>query len=99
LAIAYCNRALCSHAKTTNSASTSCREFTVNLISDWFVEAANFTSGAFDAGTDEVDMSGLTPMPSVRVKLTIYIFHDSASYKGSNISCTTMRPGPQDLGI
>ncbi|DBA80506.1 hypothetical protein WJX77_000890 [Trebouxia sp. C0004] len=43
-------------------------EFTVNMISNWFVEAANFTSGAFDAGVDEVDMTGLTPMPSVRVK-------------------------------
>ena len=43
------------------------REFTINLISNWFVEAANFTSGSFDAGVDEVEMSGLTPMPSVKV--------------------------------
>lgn len=47
-----------------------CREFTINLISDWFVEASNFTSGTFDAGVDEVDMCGLTPIPSVRVGLT-----------------------------
>ncbi len=69
------------------------------MISDWFVEAANFTSGAFDAGTDEVDMSGLTPMPSVRVKLTMYIFHDSGNCKCSSIGCSTMRPGPQYFGI
>ena len=37
------------------------------MISNWFIEAANFTSGAFEPGVDEVDMSGLTPMPSVRV--------------------------------
>lgn len=43
-------------------------EFTINLISNWFVEAANFTSGTFDAGVDEADMCGLTPMPSVKVK-------------------------------
>lgn len=43
------------------------REFTVNMISNWFIEAANFTSGSFDPGVDEVEMSGLTPIPSVRV--------------------------------
>ena len=60
------------------------------MISDWFVEAANFTCGAFDAGVDEMDMTGLTPMPSVRVKLTIYVFCVSATYKGSSVSCSTM---------
>ncbi len=69
------------------------------MISDWFVEAANFTCGAFDAGVDEMDMSGLTPMPSVRVKLATYIFCDSASYKLLNVICSTMRPGPQYFGI
>ena len=44
-----------------------CSEFTINMISNWFIEAANFTSGSFEPGVDEVDMSGLTPMPSVRV--------------------------------
>ena len=43
------------------------REFTVNMISNWFIEAANFTSGSFEPGVDEVEMSGLTPIPSVRV--------------------------------
>ena len=69
------------------------------MISDWFVEAANFTCGAFDAGVDEMDMSGLTPMPSVRVKLAMYIFRDSASHKCSSASFSTMRPGPQYFGI
>lgn len=50
------------------------REFTINLISNWFVEAANFTSGTFDAGVDEADMCGLTPMPSVKVWPTLFQF-------------------------
>ena len=44
------------------------REFTVNIISDWFVEAANHTCGNYDPGVDEMSLSGLTPLPSTRVK-------------------------------
>lgn len=44
-------------------------EFVVNIISDWFVEAANHTCGNFDAGEDEFTLSGLTPQRSVRVRL------------------------------
>lgn len=44
-----------------------CSEFTVNMISDWFLEAANYCAGNFEAGVDEVDMCGLTTIPSVKV--------------------------------
>lgn len=43
-------------------------EFVVNIISDWFVEAANHCSGAFPPDIDEIQISGLTPMESTIVK-------------------------------
>ena len=47
---------------------TACREFTINLISEWFVEAAHHTCGNYDRGVDELELSGLTPLPSVKVQ-------------------------------
>ena len=58
-------------------------EFTVNMISNWFIESANFTSGSFDPGVDEVDMSGLTPMPSVRVCADHHVLQCCSSNKAS----------------
>ena len=46
------------------------REFTINLISEWFVEAAHHTCGNYDRGVDEIELSGLTPVPSVKVQNT-----------------------------
>lgn len=43
-------------------------EFVVNIISDWYVEAANHTSGEFAPGVDEMAQAGLTPAPSQLVK-------------------------------
>lgn len=43
-------------------------EFVVNIISDWYVEAANHTSGDFARGVDEMAAAGLTPQPSALVK-------------------------------
>lgn len=40
------------------------KQFVVNIISDWFVEAANHTCGAFAPDVDEIDVSGLTAIPS-----------------------------------
>jgi hypothetical protein len=45
-----------------------CREFVVNLISDWYIEAANHTCGNFPRGVDEMSLAGLTPEPSQQVK-------------------------------
>jgi flavin reductase (DIM6/NTAB) family NADH-FMN oxidoreductase RutF len=39
----------------------------VNIMSEWFVEAANHCCGNFDYGEDEMALSGLTPLPSVKV--------------------------------
>lgn len=44
------------------------REFVINIISDWYVEAANHTCGAFPRGVDEMQLAGLTPVPSQRVR-------------------------------
>lgn len=43
------------------------REFVVNIMSEWFVEAANHTCGPYDAGQNEFEIAGLTPLPSVAV--------------------------------
>ena len=44
------------------------REFTLNMISEWFLEAANHTCGAYDRGVNELDLAGLTAMPSIKVR-------------------------------
>lgn len=44
------------------------REYVVNIISDWFVEAANYTCGDYDRGLNEMELAGLTPVPSLKVK-------------------------------
>ena len=43
-------------------------EFVVNIINDWFVNAANHTCGNFLADEDEFDLSGLTRVSSTKVK-------------------------------
>jgi len=43
-------------------------EFVVNIMSDWWVEAANHTCGDYDRGVDEAALSGLTLLPAERVK-------------------------------
>ena len=47
--------------------SDACRQFTLNMISNWFVEAANYTCTPFEHGVDEMDFVGLTPIPSQKV--------------------------------
>ncbi|KAF5836369.1 hypothetical protein DUNSADRAFT_6005 [Dunaliella salina] len=42
-------------------------QFVVNIMSDWYVEAANHTCGDYDPDVDEMSLSGLTPEPSQRV--------------------------------
>ncbi|GEQ70195.1 hypothetical protein JCM33374_g3871 [Metschnikowia sp. JCM 33374] len=43
-------------------------ELTINIISEWFVEAANYTSINSPLGVDEWKLSGLTPLASEKVK-------------------------------
>ena len=42
-------------------------ECVIHIISDWFLDAANHTSGSFPRGVDEFEKSGLTKLPSVKV--------------------------------
>ena len=37
-------------------------------MSEWFVEAANHCCGNFDYGEDEMVLSGLTALPSVKAR-------------------------------
>jgi len=43
-------------------------EFVVNMISEWFLESANYTSGNFPYGEDEFQKVGLTKKKSTKVK-------------------------------
>jgi flavin reductase (DIM6/NTAB) family NADH-FMN oxidoreductase RutF len=43
-------------------------EFTVNIMSLWFVEAANHTSGNYNRGVNEFEIAGLTQLASELVK-------------------------------
>jgi len=43
-------------------------EFVVNIISEWFAEAANHCCGNFEYGENEMQLSGLTPLPSTKVQ-------------------------------
>jgi flavin reductase (DIM6/NTAB) family NADH-FMN oxidoreductase RutF len=44
------------------------KEFTVNVLSEWFLEQANHTCGNYDADVNEMELSGLTTLPSLKVK-------------------------------
>jgi len=44
------------------------KEFTLNMMSEWFIESANHTCGEFDFEVDELGLVGLTPIPSQKVK-------------------------------
>lgn len=70
---AWCSHLPCSdvqhtHLHTRAPSNAICSEFVVNIISDWFIEAANHTCGEFARGQDEMKLSGLSPVPSVLVK-------------------------------
>ena len=43
-------------------------EFVVNIMSEWFVEAANHTCGDYPRGVDEMKLAGLTPLASTKVR-------------------------------
>ncbi|KAK9310879.1 hypothetical protein V1524DRAFT_457856 [Lipomyces starkeyi] len=54
--------------KDTLSNILETKQLTLNLISEWFVEAANFTSTKAPKEISEWDLSGLTQSPSIKVK-------------------------------
>ncbi|GAB5591190.1 hypothetical protein Unana1_06090 [Umbelopsis nana] len=44
-------------------------QFVVNIISEWFAEAANYTSIDAPHGQNEFQLSGLTPIESIKVNV------------------------------
>ena len=42
------------------------REFVVNIISHWMLEAANITCGDYPHDVSEWNLSTLTPIPSLK---------------------------------
>ncbi len=44
------------------------KELTINIISEWFIEAANYACTNAPRDVDEWKLSGLTPLESVKVK-------------------------------
>lgn len=54
--------------KDTSRHVLSTRECVINLVSEHFVEAANYTSIDAPSGVSEWTLSGLTPAPSCKVK-------------------------------
>ncbi|KAJ6587003.1 hypothetical protein DFH09DRAFT_1142247 [Mycena vulgaris] len=55
-------------SKHTRENISATKEFTVNIVSEAFVEAANSTAAEAPASVDEWILSGLTPTPSTLVK-------------------------------
>lgn len=69
VAIGCCSSAIREHGKKDSLLNIlTTKEFVVNLISEWFVEAANHCCGNFDYGENEMELSGLTPVTSLKVK-------------------------------
>ncbi|KAK9458549.1 flavoprotein oxygenase [Lipomyces oligophaga] len=56
-----------SAAKDTLANILETGELTINIISEWFVEAANYTAVNAPAEVSEWALSGLTPLPSTKV--------------------------------
>lgn len=54
--------------KDTQQNILETKEFVVNTVSEWMLEAANHTCGFYDRGVDELELAGLTPQPSVVVR-------------------------------
>lgn len=76
-------------------------EMVVSIISKWFVEAANHTCGPYDRGVNEMELSGLTPVPSEKVKPprvaesainmeAKLLHHYDLRDKSGNVTCTVV---------
>lgn len=63
--------------KDTCANALATKEFVVNIMSQWFVEAANHTCGNYDAGVNEFELAGLTPLPSEVVRFGNLCTHNS----------------------
>ena len=54
--------------KDTLANIESSGEFVVNMVSDWLVEAASHCAGEYPENINEMEVTGLTPIPSEVVK-------------------------------
>jgi len=69
IAVSICRNARAEDGKKDTLANIDATgEFVVCIMSEWFVESANHTCGNFPRGTDEFDESGLSRLPSSKVK-------------------------------
>lgn len=83
-------------AKDTERNLLETKECTINIISDWFIEAAIHTSTAAPYGVDEYELSGLTKAASLKVQpphvaesafsIEGKVIHDYQLMSGSNPS-------------
>ena len=72
--------------------ASGCREFTLNMISEWFVEAANHTCGNYDPEVDEVALAGFTTVPSERVSCGITAGPHACPIHRGSPKCLTNQP-------
>lgn len=63
---------LASGVLSSHCGASACREFVVNIISHWMLEAANITCGDFKHNESEWEAANLTPLPSTKVMHLIH---------------------------
>mmetsp|Transcript_34059 Transcript_34059/g.87319 ORF Transcript_34059/g.87319 Transcript_34059/m.87319 type:complete len:275 (-) Transcript_34059:102-926(-) len=68
IAISINNKGAGGPVKDSANNILATKEFVVNIMSDWYVEAANHTCGNFDPDVNEMELAGLTPQPSTCVR-------------------------------
>eukprot|EP00210_Caulerpa_lentillifera_P004705 g4489.t1 len=54
--------------KDTGKNILDTKEFVVNIISEWFIESANYTCAPLNPEINEMELVNLTPVPSVKIK-------------------------------
>eukprot|EP00960_Hanusia_phi_P057354 763541-Hanusia_phi.AAC.2 len=62
--VVSCARKAGEAMKDTLSNVLETKEFVVNIMSEWYAESANHTCGNFPPEVNEMDVAGLTPLPS-----------------------------------
>ena len=67
MSITVCTRGSERDKKDTLRNIEETKQFVVNIMSEWFVDAANATSGDFPPEVDEIQRSGLGTLESVHV--------------------------------
>lgn len=65
LAIGHCRSK--GHPKDSLTNILQTKELVVGIVSEWMVESANHTCGAFDPNVNEMDLTGLSPIQSIKV--------------------------------